>query len=326
MDRTALDSVLARQEGVVSRKQVLALAGNDDDIARLLRRRELARVFEGVYVNHTGEPSESQRWWAAVLCHAPSALDGASALRAYGVDIAASRLVELVVPGTRRVHAARGLVVRRLSRFDATARMSLTPPRVRLEHAALQAASSAPTDEGALALLADLCQQGWTTPARLAAAIADRTRLRRRAFLMSVLDDVAAGSYSVLERRYLVQVERAHGLPTAARQRRVLVGRAAAYRDVEYVPYGVIVELDGRLGHERARDRWRDLDRDLAAGADGVATVRLGWRQVLDPCRTASVMARLLWARGWRGTLRSCGSCIGDSQAPGAGDPPMSVA
>jgi hypothetical protein len=43
-------------------------------------------------------------------------------------------------------------------------------------------------------------------------------------------------------------VEGAHGLPTTARQRRVRVGRANAYRDVEYLGLATVVELDGRLG------------------------------------------------------------------------------
>ena len=133
-----------------------------------------------------------------------------------------------------------------------------------------------------------------------------------------ILEDVADGTYSALERRYLTDVERPHGLPTARRQRRSSQGRSPAYRDVEYVDLGLVVELDGRLGHEWTSDGWDDLDRDLDAAVTGVMTVRVRWGQVLHPCRLASTVAGLLTARGWQGAPRSCGEvCLVDR-----GDPP----
>jgi hypothetical protein len=122
--------------------------------------------------------------------------------------------------------------------------------------------------------------------------------------LEHALLDVASDAYSALERRYLVRVERRHGLPTDERQRRV--GRALGYRDVVYRRWRMVVELDGRLGHELAADRWADLDRDIDALEEEQITVRLGWKQVLDACRAAVVVARLLRARGWADTPRPC--------------------
>jgi very-short-patch-repair endonuclease len=121
-----------------------------------------------------------------------------------------------------------------------------------------------------------------------------------------VLEDVADAAYSVLERRYLTEVERRHGLPTARRQRRAAVGHGAAFRDVEYVEQRLVVELDGRLAHELAEDRWNDLARDLSGAVTGVRTLRIGWRQVLDPCRTAAAVAAILAAQGWLGMPRAC--------------------
>ena len=128
-----------------------------------------------------------------------------------------------------------------------------------------------------------------------------RVRLAHRRFLLDVVEDVAAGVYSVLEHRYLTRVERPHGLPTASRQRGVRQGRTPAYRDVEYKGVGLVVELDGRLGHELINDRWDDLDRDIASLVAGDTTVRVGWRQVLDPCRLAVAVVRLMRALGWQG-------------------------
>jgi hypothetical protein len=78
-------------------------------------------------------------------------------------------------------------------------------------------------------------------------------------------------------------------------------------RDVEYVDQWVLLELDGRLGHELALDRWDDLDRDLGAAASGRITLRAGWGQVLQPCRLAKVLGDVLTARGWAGVPEPCG-------------------
>jgi len=151
-----------------------------------------------------------------------------------------------------------------------------------------------------------------------------RPKLPRRSFLLEVLDDVAAGAYSVLEHKYLTRVERPHGLPTAKRQRRVHLGRSPAYRDVEYLGLATVVELDGRLGHEETGDRWDDMDRDLDTAGTGRTTLRIGWRQVENPCRTAGAVAAVLRINGWSGSLHPCSSgcllgLIGEGfQAPGA--------
>jgi hypothetical protein len=72
--------LLARQAGVISRSQVLALGFAPHDVRRRLRRREWAPVHDGVYVNHTGAPTWLQRCWAAVLFAWPAALCHQSAL------------------------------------------------------------------------------------------------------------------------------------------------------------------------------------------------------------------------------------------------------
>jgi hypothetical protein len=299
---------MRQQEGVLARRHVLASGLDDRDIARMVRRREWARVFQGVYVDHTGPSTWLQRAWAATLLHEPAALAGRSALRAHGLAIGSpDDDIELVIPSHRRVDDPPGVRTSRACDFDEIVHPSLRPTRVRIEAAALMVASRAPREDAAVAVLSDVCQQGRTTPERLLAALDARPRLERRRLLRSLLDDVATGSYSALERRYLTRVERPHGLPTGARQRRVRPGRTVHYRDVEYVGLGAIVELDGRLGHEAARDRWLDLDRDLSSLLVGDLTVRLGWGQVLEPCRTAISIGRLLVARGWPGRPGSCG-------------------
>ena len=91
-------------------------------------------------------------------------------------------------------------------------------------------------------------------------------------------------------------------------------------RDARYPDQTTIVELDGRFGHTDAEDKWDDLDRDVAAAVDGELTIRLGWRQSLEPCRVAAALAAILQARGWQGVPRRCGpDCpLGDRAGSGA--------
>jgi hypothetical protein len=307
---------MAAQDGVVSRRQVLDCGFDDSFIESRVRRKDWARVHRGVYVDHTGPPSWVQRAWAAVLLAWPAALYGesvlfAAGLRGTGVPPRDLAPIHVAVDQRRRVEKTGGVVLHRVSDLAAVVQPSRALPRVRLEHALLDVASSARDEAGAIAVLADACQSGRTTPARLVEQLGRRPRLSRRRFLSLLLGDVATGTYSVLEHRYLSGVERPHGLPPARRQRRVMPGRAVGYRDVEYLGTGTVVELDGRLGHEWQLDRWADLDRDVDSAVAGDLTVRLGWQQVLEPCRTASRVARLIAARGWDGEVRACGpGCV----------------
>lgn len=75
--------LLAMQDGVIARRQLLAAGWGQTQVARKLRRREWVQVHPGVYVNHTGPPTWQQRAWAAVLACWPAALGGWSAVRAH---------------------------------------------------------------------------------------------------------------------------------------------------------------------------------------------------------------------------------------------------
>jgi hypothetical protein len=94
----------------------------------------------------------------------------------------------------------------------------------------------------------------------------------------------------------------------------------ATYRDVEYRAFAVTVELDGLLGHDDSEDRWDDFDRDIADVVAGGVTIRVGWRQVLNPCRLARALAEVLRARGWTGQLKPCGPDCAAFSAPGSED------
>lgn len=150
------------------------------------------------------------------------------------------------------------------------------------------------------------CGRRLTTEERLRAALALRKKMRWRTELEDVLTAAGDGIHSVLEFRYLRDVERAHGLPRSRHQVRVVIDGEVVYRDVYYDGYQAAVELDGRLAHPD-EERWRDSRRDNKGGARGVYTARYGWRDVFgNPCETALLQAQILRERGWTGTPRPC--------------------
>lgn len=300
---------------MVSRRQLLGVGMTPNAVRVWLEHRLLARHLPGVYLGHTGVPTWQQRAWGAVLYAEPAVLFGTSALRAASGpgrrDHDDSGLVHVLVSATRTVQEQPGLRVHRTRRLDDVAQWNSSPPRARLEEAVLDVAAGARDDFAAFAVMATAIGSRQTTAHRLRSALAGRSRIARRTFLSVALDDLVAGACSVIERAYLRDVERAHGLPTADRQ---VVGssRGRVYRDVVYRRFRVYVELDGRADHTRSHDRDRDLDRDLDAVATGGArtTVRLGWGQTIGrPCRTALRVGRVLQAHGWEGEPTRCPRC-----------------
>lgn len=298
-----MEKLLRAQAGVVSRCQLTEAGLRPHDIERLLRHRELVRMLPGVFVDHTGRPSWRQRAWAGTLYYGPAALAGDSAL---GSDHRGP--ITIAIDEARRCGELPGYRVRRVRGLADRVQPNSSPPRMRLEEAAIDAALSRSTDLAAIGVLADVCQTRRTTARRILEAAQSRPRLPRRAWLEGVLSDIADGTCSTLEHGYLARVERPHGLPRGHRQREGTARYGTPLRDVDYDPLPLIVELDGRLFHDNAGQRDLDLDRDLDAVVDGRSTVRLGWGQVFErPCRTAGRISALLVRSGWTDRARRCG-------------------
>ncbi len=307
MPLDAMSDLLSRQDGVVTRAQLLEAQVTQARVDTLLRRRELVAVHPGVYLSHTGVPTWSQRSRAAVLYAGRSALHLESALHQAGKDLAPRGPIDVAVDWARRVVPQPGVRVHRVRGLEDMVRWNLSPPRVRLEVAAVEVAHRAPDDLAAISALAAVVGSRRTVASRLGAEIQRRGRLRRRALLTDVVADLDRGTHSVLEHGYLVRVVRPHGLPEPTEQQAaVTVATGTQYRDVAQDDLDLSVELDGRL-HDGVEARDADADRDLDDLARGMVTPRLRYRQVFaTPCRTAARLADLFAIRGWKGTPRRC--------------------
>jgi very-short-patch-repair endonuclease len=301
-----------QQDGVLSHAQLTAGGVTRADLIRMQRRKEIVRVHPRVYVDHTGPLTWHQRAWAAVLYAGPAYVCGPS--------VEAPRSEKPLQPGmvpdpihvaidqTRRVMPQPGIVIHRITNLEAHAYGSI-PPRLRLEDNALMMAHEARSEIDVIASLAGIAGRTYVTAASLRGALSRFPSLRRRAWIAKIIDDLESGTNSVLEHGYLIRIERPHGLPQASRQAVRTTSKGNQFRDVEYAAYGLVVELDGALGHDTWRDQARDADRmldDLAA--TGTVTARLRWHQVFDtPCRTTLSIVKVLKSRGWTGTPTSCG-------------------
>jgi hypothetical protein len=167
--------------------------------------------------------------------------------------------------------------------------------------------SSVATEGDLVALVTKAVQSRRTTPRRLLKAMNERSRYKHRKLLINILGDVAAGAESPLEMKFVHQVERPHGLPRGNRQRR---RHGLPYiSDVGYDAYRVMVELDGRAGHE-GMGHFRDMNRDNQFALIEWITLRYGWYDVVHrPCVVAFQIAAALAIRGWNGLPTRCFRC-----------------
>lgn len=301
--------LLRVQCGVLTWAQLVGAGASEGDIARMRRRREIRRVHPGVYVDHTGPLTYEQREWVAVLAAWPAALCGESAIPGRR-----PQTIAVAVERGRTVSVPDGAALRRTSGLARRVRRGTQPPRIRLEDAVIDLmVQHLAVDDVAAAFgeLARTCFGRPDLPRAILGSLAERPRVARRQMIEDLLVDLRDGACSVLERGYLLHVERAHGLSAGSRQ---VVSRATGRRtdiDVRYDEFGLIVELHGRAFHDSPSAYDADAERALAERAvAGSESLRITYGLVFRTgCRTAAWIATILHRLGWEGTLRRCPRC-----------------
>ncbi len=90
--------------------------------------------------------------------------------------------------------------------------------------------------------------------------------MRWRPELDEILAAAGDGIHSVLEYRYLRDVERAHGLPQSRHQVRAVMGGKVPFTGTRTTrSIRSPSSLDGRMAHPD-EERWRDRQREIKAG------------------------------------------------------------
>ena len=216
--------------------------------------------------------------------------------------------LEVLVPASAGPPTVAGPWYFRRERDGVRSRAQIgSPPRLSVEDTVLDLIDDPDCDaRSAVNWLTVAVQTRRTTPKRILRAVRNRHFARQRALIEDVLADVADGVRSPIELDYLRNVERPHGLPVGRRQAR----RGHTEIDVLYDEFGLVVELDGRLGHT-GMGRFRDMRRDNLATTEGLATLRYGHADVFGlPCEVALEVAGNLLRRGWTGFPTRCDHCL----------------
>ncbi len=130
----ALAKLLAQQDGVVARWQVLDPATRAR-IDRRLASRRWQSPYDGVYVAHSGPPTTMQRRWAGLLAAGRgAALAGLTVLQLAEVTGIDSDLVHVAVPHKRHGPKLPGVDITRVRHFDRYVHPARSLPQLRLAY------------------------------------------------------------------------------------------------------------------------------------------------------------------------------------------------
>jgi very-short-patch-repair endonuclease len=297
-----------RQTGIVTRSQAIRLGLSEDAIDNRLRSGAWHLVHRGVYATFTGDLSREAELWSAVLrAGAGAALSHQTSAELAGLADEPSGIIHIAVPLDRHPEPIRGAVVHRSVRVRQATHPAQLPPRTRVEETVIDLTQTAASRDAACAWMSRAVGRRLTTVARLQSALCSRPKVRWRADLSCMLTDIGAGVHSLLEYRYIRDVERAHGLPVPRRQARTIVADRPRYVDNLYDEARLAVELDGQIAHQLEM-RWADVHRDNAHAEAGITTLRYSWTDVTQrPCEAAQQIAAVLKMRGTAFRLRKCG-------------------
>ncbi|MGH2869606.1 MAG: type IV toxin-antitoxin system AbiEi family antitoxin domain-containing protein [Solirubrobacteraceae bacterium] len=287
----AIIALALRQNGLVTRAQLLEIGLGEAAIAWRCRTGRLFRVYLGVY--GVGRPpiTPLERATAAVLACGPgAALSHSCALTLWGLEKRWTAPWHVTTPADRRrpgivAHRARGL-----SRTDLRVQLG-----VRVTSPARTMLDCAP----------DLSER------RLARAVAD-ARLRGLLHLGQLADVTGRFPFHPGRRALLATIEEA-GPPTRSEFENAFLGfcalfelprpqlntRVAGYEvDALFAAERVIVELDSWAHHRERASFERDRNRDADTLAAGLVTVRITWpRFTRSPRPEAKRLETILAAR-----------------------------
>jgi hypothetical protein len=221
----------------------------------------------------------------------------------------ASAEIHITVPYERKVDPQPGLVIHRSRTTGAgDVHPVFVPPRHTVEQTVLDLLAGCSTADAALGLVADALRWPLTTADTIRRALEAKPCTRWRKVVLEALPDMSAGAQSAMEVREL-RVRRAHGLPPGERQFTRLAD-GTEHLDVFDEEFGMHTELDGRLGHERGREIWRDMRRDNRSEVAQLRHLRYGWADLFDrPCEVAIQQAVVYRQQGWVGRFKRCRRC-----------------
>jgi hypothetical protein len=316
-DQAPWISLMAQQHGLVDTAQLHAYQLTPKVIACQVRAGRWQPVAPRVYATFTGPlPTEARRIAALLYAGPAAALSHDTAAELWGMRPERPGPVHVTVPYNRSAVSQPPLVVVHRSRAFRHIVVAGQPPLTSRADTAIDVAAAEPTSRGAQQVLIELLTQRRVAAEQVRLRLIDRPPRRYRTALEQALERIVTGVQSVLEEHYAVEVETAHGLPGACRQRPVRVDGRTLFEDVVYDHVGIplTVRLDGR-NHLEPDVALRDRRRDNTAELAGRSRLVFGWHEVSrTPCVVAGEVISVLHRRGWQGPLLHCPECPGQTR------------
>jgi hypothetical protein len=312
LDKIDWNRLIQDQHGILSYQQLRRFGHDRHSVGANTAAGRWRQVVRGVYATFTGELSRSARLSAALLYGGPEAvLSHQTAAEEWGMIPIREGPVEVTVPYRCSAISQPLLVIVHRSRALHYTVREYVPPRTSRVDTIIDLATARPTQEAAVDTLIDLVGRTGVTVEQLKTVLALRKAYRHRKALDRGVELIAGGLMSVLEARYLREVELAHGIPPADRQAPFAVDDKVLWEDATYDNLGVrlTIRLDGRAHHSTPGVAFRDRRRDNAAELAGRSRLVYGWHEVnKDPCGVADEVLAVLRRSGWSGGSR-CSRC-----------------
>jgi len=296
-----------QQSGLLTRRQLAEVGVDRWAVAHHIKAERWQEVASDVIATTTGELTDRQRRWAAVLHGGDGAvLSGIAALEEAGLQRWARPDIEVLIPYASSLPRSRpGVIYRRTTRNLALLRQrGVDLPRLKTEPSALLFAARERSERSAVGLLAAVNQQHLTSPALLLECLSDLAPLRRAKTMRVVLEEIAGGAQSLGE----IDIKRMcskHRIAAPRRQvRRRDSGGRQRFTDCEWVLAGgraLILEVDGSF-HMDAEQWEDDLARQRGLSAPDRLIVRCTTRELRDQ---PELVARDLIALGVPRTVLS---------------------
>lgn len=308
------EHLLVEQHGAVDTQQLAAFGITPDVIAANVDAGRWRALLPRVYASTTGEPPRATWLWAALRYAGPSAvLSHRTAAEEWGMLRIEDGPVHVTVPYRCSAVSQPPHVVVHRSRAFAYIAVPTIPPRTSRADTALDLATAEPSARAAVRCLVGLTTTCGISLIELEQRIAERRPYRYQRALAAALRRMTGGVASVLEDLYALDVEVAHGIPSAQRQTPFLVDGYTLWEDAVYDHVGVplTVRLDGRAYHSHPSVAFRDRRRDNAAELAGRSRLVFGWRDIsTDPCSAAGEVLTVLHRLGWQGPALRCSKCL----------------
>jgi hypothetical protein len=270
----------ADSAGAVSLDQCLAAGLTPRQLHWLLESGRWQLPFPRVYVTFSGPIPAATIQQAAILYAGEGAALSHESAGALWRLCTTPPKVHVVVPYRRQVDDQPTLELHRSRTLTPDdVHPAFRPARTAVDRTVIDLLSMKRSADAALGLVGDAIRSRLTTADRLRTAIQEKPKTRWRKIVLDALPDIGAGAHSPLEVRDAA-IRRRHGLPQGVRQAKRLTD-GAEYLDVLIERYQLHIELDGRLGHDRTRERWRDMRRDNRSEVAGMRHLRYGWAAVM---------------------------------------------